>query len=44
MGSISWVIQRGAKCNHNIFIKKEAEGDLTRGEGDVTIEAEIRVI
>lgn len=41
MGSISWIIRAGLKCNHKNPHKREAEGALTteEKESDVTMEA-----
>lgn len=36
MGSLSWIIWAGPKCNHKWPYKKEIEGDFTAEEGNVT--------
>lgn len=32
MGTLSWIIRAGLKCNHLCPYKREAEGDLTGGQ------------
>lgn len=46
MGTLSWTIGMGPKCNHTYPYETEAEGENThrKGEGGVTVEPETGAI